>query len=65
MRIEKEKEAERRLAELNDSLRKEKLRQDIYYKELLDIENCGCPCIYNAGTQGHTYECRGAENVWD
>ena len=39
--IEKEKEAERRLAELNDSLRKEKLRQDIYYKELLDIENCG------------------------
>lgn len=41
LRIEKEKEAERRLAELNDSLRKEKLRQDIYYKELLDIENCG------------------------
>ena len=41
VRIEKEKEAERRLAELNDSLRKEKLRQDIYYKELLDIENCG------------------------
>ena len=41
VRIEKEKEAEQRLAELNDSLRKEKLRQDIYYKELLDIENCG------------------------
>ena len=41
VRIEKEKEAERRLAELNDSLRKEKLRQDIYFKELLDIENCG------------------------
>ena len=41
VRIEKEKEAERRLAELNDSLRKERLRQDIYYKELLDIENCG------------------------
>lgn len=41
VRIEKGKEAERRLAELNDSLRKEKLRQDIYYKELLDIENCG------------------------
>ena len=41
VRIEKEKEAERRLAELNDSLRKEKLRQDIYYKELLDLENCG------------------------
>ena len=41
VRIEKEIEAERRLAELNDSLRKEKLRQDIYYKELLDIENCG------------------------
>ena len=40
VRIEKEKEAERRLAELNDSLRKEKRRQDIYYKELLDIENC-------------------------
>ena len=41
VRIEKEKEAERRLAKLNDSLRKEKRRQDIYYKELLDIENCG------------------------
>ena len=41
VRIEKEKEVERCLAELNDSLRKEKLRQDIYYKELLDIENCG------------------------
>ena len=41
VRIEKEKEVERRLAELNDSLRKEKRRQDIYYKELLDIENCG------------------------
>lgn len=41
VRIEKEKEAERRLAELNDFLRKEKRRQDIYYKELLDIENCG------------------------
>ena len=41
VRIEKEKEAERHLAELNDSLRKEKRRQDIYYKELLDIENCG------------------------
>ena len=41
VRIEKEKEAERRLAELNDSLHKEKRRQDIYYKELLDIENCG------------------------
>ena len=41
VRIEKEKEAERRLAELHDSLRKEKRRQDIYYKELLDIENCG------------------------
>ena len=41
VRIEKEKDAERRLAELNDSLRKKKLRQDIYYKELLDIENCG------------------------
>ena len=41
VRIKKEKEAERRLAELNDSLRKEKRRQDIYYKELLDIENCG------------------------
>lgn len=41
VRIEKEKEAERRLAELNDSLRKEKRRQDVYYKELLDIENCG------------------------
>ena len=50
VRIEKEKEAERRLAELNDSLRKEKLRQDIYYKELLDIENCG---VLAYTMQGH------------
>ena len=41
VRFEKEKEAERRLAELNDTLRKEKVRQDIYYRDLLDMENCG------------------------
>ena len=41
VRIEKEKAAERRLAELNDNLRKEKMRQDLYYKDLLDMQNCG------------------------
>ena len=41
VRIEKEKEAERRLAELNDTLRKEKLRQDLYYRDILDMQNCG------------------------
>ena len=52
VRIEKEKEAERRLAELNDSLRKEKRRQDIYYKELLDIENCGVLAYTMPGHKG-------------
>ena len=38
VRLEKEKEAERRLAELNDTLRKEKIEQEDYYKELLEIQ---------------------------
>lgn len=40
-RMEKEKEAERRLAELNDTLRKEKIEQEDYYKELLEMQSCG------------------------
>ena len=41
VRMEKEKEAERRLAELNDTLRKEKIEQEDYYKELLEMQSCG------------------------
>ena len=43
-RMEKEKEAERRLAELNDTLRKEKIEQEDYYKELLEMQSCGVLC---------------------
>lgn len=35
------KEAERRLAELNDTLRKEKIEQEDYYRELLEMQSCG------------------------
>lgn len=41
VRLEKEKEAERRLAELNDTLRKEKIEQEDYYKEVLEMQSCG------------------------
>ena len=41
VRLEKEKEAERRLAEMNDTLRKEKIEQEDYYKELLEMQSCG------------------------
>lgn len=41
VRLEKEKEAERRLAELNNTLRKDKIRQENYYKELLEMQSCG------------------------
>lgn len=41
IRLEKEKEAERRLAELNTTLMKEKMRRESYYKELLDMQSCG------------------------
>ena len=41
VRMEREKEAERRLAELNDTLRKEKIEQEDYYKELLEMQSCG------------------------
>ena len=50
VRLEKEKEAERRLAELNDTLRKEKIEQEDYYKELLEMH--------------HSYECTGFADVW-
>ena len=41
IRIEKEKMAERRLAELNSTLRREQELQDDYYRELLDLQSCG------------------------
>lgn len=39
--MEKEKMAEKRLAEQNYTLRKEHLLQRDYYKDLLDVQNCG------------------------
>ena len=41
MRLEKEKQAEIRLARINNELRQEKVRNENYYKELLDMQNCG------------------------
>ena len=41
VRIERERQAEQRLAEMNYSLRREHVMQRDYYKELLDVQNCG------------------------
>lgn len=41
VRIEKDRQAEQRLAEQNKTLREEHIQQQDYYKELLDIQNCG------------------------
>ena len=41
VRMEKGKLAEKRLAEQNNTLRKEHLLQKDYYKDLLDVQNCG------------------------
>ena len=41
VRLERSKQAERRLAELNQTLKKEYILQQDYYRELLDIQNCG------------------------
>jgi signal transduction histidine kinase/CheY-like chemotaxis protein len=41
IRVEKEKEAERRLAELNNELRQEAERNENYYRDLLDMQSCG------------------------
>ena len=41
VRLERSKQAERRLAELNQTLKKEHILQQDYYRELLDIQNCG------------------------
>lgn len=41
IRVEKEKEAERRLAELNNELRQEAKRNENYYRDLLDMQSCG------------------------
>ena len=40
-RLEQDKFAERRLAEMNQTLRKEQIIQEDYYRNLLDIQNCG------------------------
>ena len=41
LRLEKNKIAERRLAEQNLILRKEQVSQENYYRDLLDVQNCG------------------------
>ena len=41
IRLEQERQAERRLAAQNYSLRQEQKEQESYYRELLDIQNCG------------------------
>lgn len=41
IRLEKEKQAEQRLAEINSTLRKKRILQRDYYKNLLDIQSCG------------------------
>ena len=41
IRLEREKEAERRLAEMNNELRQEKVRNEDYYRDLLDMQSCG------------------------
>lgn len=41
VRLEQDKIAERRLAEQNMSLRREQMRRDDYYHDLLDVQNCG------------------------
>ena len=41
IRVEKGKLAEQRLAEQNYTLRKEHMIQKGYYKDLLDVQNCG------------------------
>lgn len=41
VRMEKGKMAEKRLAEQNYTLRKEHMLQKDYYKDLLDVQNCG------------------------
>ena len=40
-RLEQDKFAERRLAELNHTLRKEQLLREDYYQNLLDVQSCG------------------------
>lgn len=40
-RLEQDKFAEMRLAEMNQSLRKEQILQEDYYHDLLDIQSCG------------------------
>ena len=41
VRLEKNKFAEKRLAEQNITLRKEQEQKELYYRELLDAQNCG------------------------
>ncbi len=41
MRLERDKFAERRLAEQNMNLRREQVIQENYYRDLLDVQSCG------------------------
>lgn len=41
VRMERERQAEQRLAEMNYSLRREYVMQEDYYKELLEVQSCG------------------------
>ena len=41
LRLEQERQAERRLAAQNYTLRQEQKEQESYYRQLLDIQNCG------------------------
>lgn len=45
VRLEKDKQAEQRLAEMNLTLRKEHMIQQNYYKDLLDVQSCGLMAI--------------------
>lgn len=40
-RLEQDKAAEMRLAEMNTSLRREQVMQENYYRQLLDVQSCG------------------------
>lgn len=39
--LERDGQTEQWLAEMNSSLRREQVRQENYYRELLDVQNCG------------------------
>ena len=41
VRLEREREMERRLTEMNKSLQRDRERREDYYRELLDMQSCG------------------------